>query len=39
MTNRAIVVFGPEATVTWHHVAANPGELPGANLILDALDA
>ena len=39
MTNRAIVVFGPDATVRWHHVAANPGELPGANLILDALDA
>ena len=39
MSNRAIVVFGPDATVTWHHVAANPGELPGANLILDALDA
>jgi peroxiredoxin (alkyl hydroperoxide reductase subunit C) len=39
MTNRAIVVFGPDATVKWSHVAANPGELPGANLILDALDA
>lgn len=39
MSNRAIVVFGPDATVKWHHVAANPGELPGANLIFDALDA
>jgi peroxiredoxin len=39
MTNRAIVIFGPDATVRWSHVAANPAELPGANLILDALDA
>lgn len=38
MSNRAIVVFGPDATVAWSHVAADPGELPGANLILEALD-
>jgi peroxiredoxin (alkyl hydroperoxide reductase subunit C) len=39
MTNRAIVIFGPDATVRWSHVAGSPGDLPGANLILDALDA
>ncbi|HEU4658973.1 MAG TPA: redoxin domain-containing protein [Capillimicrobium sp.] len=39
MTNRAIVVFGPDATVLWSYVADSPGDLPGANLILDALDA
>jgi len=38
-TNRAIVVFGPDAVVRWSHLAASPAELPGANLILDALDA
>jgi len=39
MTNRAIVIFGPDAVVTWSYVADSPGDLPGANLILDALDA
>lgn len=39
MSNRAIVIFGPDATVTWSHVADSPGDLPGANLILEALDA
>jgi peroxiredoxin (alkyl hydroperoxide reductase subunit C) len=39
MTNRAIVVFGPDATVRWSYVADSPGDLPGANLILEALDA
>lgn len=38
MTNRAIVIFGPDGVVLWSHVAASPGDLPGANLILDALD-
>ena len=36
---RALVMTGPEATVLWSHVAENPSELPGANLIFDALDA
>jgi peroxiredoxin len=39
MTNRAIVVFGPDATVRWSYVADSPGDLPGVNLILDALDS
>ncbi len=39
MTNRAIVVIGPDQVVTWSHLAANPGELPGANLLFDGLAA
>jgi peroxiredoxin len=39
MTNRAIVIFGPDATVRWSYVADSPGDLPGVNLILDALDS
>ncbi len=36
---RALVIVGPEATVTWSYQAASPGELPGANLIFDGLAA
>jgi peroxiredoxin (alkyl hydroperoxide reductase subunit C) len=36
---RALVMTGPDATVLWSHQAATPGDLPGANLIFDALDA
>ena len=39
MTNRALVIFDADAVVQWSHLAANPGELPGANLIFDALSA
>jgi peroxiredoxin len=39
MTNRAIVIFDEEAVVRWSYVADSPGDLPGVNLILDALDA
>ncbi len=39
MTNRALVVIGPDRTVAWSHLAANPGELPGVNLIFDGLAA
>ena len=39
MTNRAIVIFGPDAVVRWSYVADSPGDLPGVNLILDALDS
>jgi peroxiredoxin (alkyl hydroperoxide reductase subunit C) len=39
MTNRALVVVGPDGVVRWSHLAANPGELPGANLIFDGLAA
>jgi peroxiredoxin (alkyl hydroperoxide reductase subunit C) len=36
---RALVLVGPDGVVRWSHVAPSPGELPGANLIFDALDA
>ncbi len=34
---RALVIVGPDARVAWSYQAASPGELPGANLIFDAL--
>ena len=36
---RALVLIGPDAVVQWSYEAPSPGELPGANLIFDALDA
>ncbi len=39
MSNRALVIVGPDGVVTWSHLAANPGELPGVNLIFDGLEA
>jgi peroxiredoxin (alkyl hydroperoxide reductase subunit C) len=36
---RALVVTGPDAVVKWSYQADSPGDLPGANLIFDALDA
>lgn len=39
MTNRALVIVGPDGVVTWSHLAASPGELPGVNLIFDGLAA
>jgi peroxiredoxin len=36
---RALVILDPEGTVQWTYEAPNPGELPGANLIFDGLDA
>jgi peroxiredoxin len=39
MTNRAIVIFDADGVVQWSHLADNPGELPGADLILQGLDA
>ena len=39
MTNRALVIVDPEGVVQWSYLAANPGELPGANLIFDGLAA
>jgi peroxiredoxin len=36
---RALVVTDPEGTVRWSYEAASPGDLPGANLIFDALAA
>jgi peroxiredoxin (alkyl hydroperoxide reductase subunit C) len=35
---RALVLIGPDGVVKWSYQAPNPGELPGANLIFDALD-
>ncbi len=37
MTNRALVIVGPDGVVTWSYLAATPGELPGVNLIFDGL--
>lgn len=34
---RALVIVAPDGTVRWSHQAENPGVLPGANLIFDAL--
>jgi peroxiredoxin (alkyl hydroperoxide reductase subunit C) len=34
---RAVVVIGPDAVVRWSYEASSPGEMPGANLIFDAL--
>ena len=36
---RALVMTGRDGIVLWSHQAATPGDLPGANLIFDALDA
>jgi mycoredoxin-dependent peroxiredoxin len=35
---RALVMVGPDGVVKWSHQADSPGDLPGANLIFDALD-
>ena len=35
---RALVVVGPDAVVRWSYEAPSPGDLPGANLLFDALD-
>ena len=34
---RALVIVGPDATVKWSYQADSLGDLPGANLIFDAL--
>lgn len=36
---RALVLVGPDLTVLWAHQAPTPLEIPGANLMFDALDA
>jgi peroxiredoxin len=36
---RALVLVGPDATIEWSYEAPSPTELPGANLIFDALGA
>jgi peroxiredoxin len=39
MTNRALVIVGPDGVVKWSHLADSPGDLPGVNLIFDGLTA
>jgi len=34
---RALVIVGEDGVVRWSHQADSPGDLPGANLIFDAL--
>ena len=36
---RALVVIDPEGTIRWSYEAPSPADLPGANLIFDALAA
>jgi peroxiredoxin len=38
MPERALVVIGPDGVVKWSYQAPELAELPGANLIFDALD-
>ncbi len=35
---RALVMVGPDGRVQWAHQSPTPLEIPGANLIFDALD-
>jgi peroxiredoxin len=37
MAERALILAGPDRVVEWSWVGENPGVLPGANLIFDAL--
>ena len=36
---RALVITGPDGVVAWSYEAPSPGDLPGANLIFDGLEA
>jgi len=36
--NRSLVMIGPDLEVLWSHAAPTPLEIPGANLIFDALE-
>jgi peroxiredoxin (alkyl hydroperoxide reductase subunit C) len=38
-SNRALVVIRPDGVVKWSYEAPSPGDLPGANLLFDALAA
>jgi len=38
-TNRSLVLVDGEGLVRWSHAAPSPGDIPGANLIFDALEA
>jgi peroxiredoxin len=37
-TYRALVLIGPDGVVQWSYQSPSPLEIPGANLIFDALD-
>jgi peroxiredoxin (alkyl hydroperoxide reductase subunit C) len=37
--NRSLVLVDRDRTVRWVHEAPDPGQIPGANLIFDALEA
>ena len=37
-SQRALVMVGPDQSVKWAYAAPTPLEIPGANLIFDALD-
>jgi peroxiredoxin len=39
MTNRALVIVGPDGVVTWSHLADSPRDLPGVGMIFDGLAA
>jgi peroxiredoxin len=36
--NRSLVLVGPDGTVEWSHASPSDREVPGANLIFDALE-
>jgi peroxiredoxin len=38
VNQRALVMIGPDGIVQWSHRSPSPLEIPGANLIFDALD-
>jgi peroxiredoxin (alkyl hydroperoxide reductase subunit C) len=38
-SNRSLVLIGPDGVVLWSHAPPTPLEIPGANLIFDALAA
>lgn len=38
-SERALVMVGPDGIVRWAHRSSTPLEIPGANLIFDALEA
>ncbi|HYF28557.1 MAG TPA: peroxiredoxin family protein [Baekduia sp.] len=39
MTNRALVVTGPDAVVRWSWLGSSPGDLPGVNLVAEGIAA
>ncbi|MCK9249025.1 MAG: redoxin domain-containing protein [Solirubrobacteraceae bacterium] len=39
MTNRALVVVGPDGVVAWSHLADSPGHLPGVDKLREGVAA